>query len=142
MSNDTNTTAPAPTGVASSVISKAFGEYLLRTQRGEQFAVTRNDKPLAALVDYGWWQRKAAPDTGNTAMMRNTDGEPLDRTWYANHLRAIDGAEHNDVRHEVRAGTLLVAAELLDELAAVYAGEDLGQLAREVAVRLYDAAGV
>jgi hypothetical protein len=36
----------------------------------------------------------------------------------------------------------LVAAGLLDELAGVYAGEELGRLARAMAVRLYDRLGV
>jgi hypothetical protein len=36
----------------------------------------------------------------------------------------------------------LAVAALLDELAGVYNGEDLGQLARELAVRIYDRLGV
>ncbi|WP_275889856.1 hypothetical protein [Glycomyces sp. YM15] len=36
----------------------------------------------------------------------------------------------------------VVVAELLDVLAAVYPGEDLGRLARAMAVRLYDRSGI
>ena len=36
----------------------------------------------------------------------------------------------------------LAVAALLDELAGVYNGEDLGQLARELAVRIYNRLGI
>jgi hypothetical protein len=36
----------------------------------------------------------------------------------------------------------LAVAALLDELAGVYNGEDLGQLACELAVRIYDRLGI
>jgi len=147
MSNDsdtTTTTTPAPTLVASSVISKAFGEYLLRAARGEAFAVTRNDKPLAALVDYAWYQGKSAPEGRLTPTMRSAeDGLPIDRTDYVGFVRAVwqnPGAGEEYVT--VRRGTVEAAALMLDELAGTYAGEEFGRFARQLAVVLFDVSGV
>ncbi len=42
----------------------------------------------------------------------------------------------------LREGEATAVAALLDELAGVYTGEDLGELARELAVRIYDRLGI
>lgn len=144
MSNDTNTRAPAPTAVTSSVLSKSLGEHLDRVLRGEQFAVVRNDRLTAALVDYSWYQGKSAPEGRLTPTMRSAeDGLPMDRDAYAGFVRAVwqnpgPGEEHVTVRR----GSVEAAALLLDELAGTYAGEEFGRLARQLAVVLFDVAEV
>jgi antitoxin (DNA-binding transcriptional repressor) of toxin-antitoxin stability system len=144
MSNSNSTTTPAPTAVTSSVLSKSLGEHLDRVLRGEQFAVTRNDRPLAALVDFSWFQGKSAPEGRLTPTMRSAEnGLPIDRTEYAEFVRAVwqqPGTSEEPVT--VRRGTVEAAALMLDELAGTYAGEDFGRLARQLAVVLFDVAGV
>jgi len=100
-----------------------------------------------------------------TAMIRGTDNRPLDRDEYAAHLRekmtagsssekrvsemtddeirGLAGASSRDARRPLLSEPeALAVAALLDELAGVYPDEDLGQLAREMAVRLYDRCGI
>jgi hypothetical protein len=144
MSNDTNTTAPAPPEVNASVIARSFGEHLDRVLRGEAFAIVRNGRRTAALVDYSWYQGKSAPEGRHTATMRSAeDGLPMDRDAYAGFVRAVwqnpgPGEEHVTVRR----GSVEAAALLLDELAGTYAGEEFGRLARQLAVVLFDVAEV
>ena len=69
-----------------------------------------------------------------TATARDHAGNPLNRDDYAAQLRARLG-EDPDVTGSHTALTdaqASVAARLLDELAGVYKGEDLGALAREM----------
>ncbi len=141
----TNTTAATPaTPVTSSVISKSLGEHLDRVLRGEQFVIFRNEREVAALVDVSTWQSRTAPGNGFTATMRSyEDKMPIDRTAYAAHVQAVadqEGTGEEPVT--VRRGTIEAAALMLDELAGTYPGEDFGRLARQLAVRLFDAAGV
>ena len=85
-----------------------------------------------------------------TAMVRGTDGQPLERDEYAESLRVElelhGGRAGGDALAErqlrLSDGQAGVAAALLDELAGVYRDEDLGRLAREVAVILYDRLGL
>jgi hypothetical protein len=83
-----------------------------------------------------------------TATIRDTADQPLDRSAYAVYLRermadAPDrGAEDGRSAREARVPLLsepeaAVVAALLEELAGVYPGEELGRLARELAVRLH-----
>jgi len=75
------------------------------------------------------------------AGVRDTQDNPIGRDEYADHL-VKEFARPNQDYLSVRASDVKVAAELLDELAAVYPGELLGRLAREVAVKLYDRLGI
>jgi hypothetical protein len=62
-------------------------------------------------------------------------GDPLDRGEYAARLRRrlAGDAPDDKALSKVTVGLSEVAALLLDELAGVYRGEDLGALAAEVA---------
>jgi hypothetical protein len=84
-----------------------------------------------------------------TATVRDTADQPLDRTAYAVYLRErVAGALDRDAEDGRSAGEArvpllsepeaAVVAALLEELAGVYPCEELGRLAREFAVRLYD----
>jgi hypothetical protein len=78
-----------------------------------------------------------------TAMMRDTDGNPLERDEYAAWLDAEASSASNGERRPLLGdGEAGAVAALLDELSGVYRGEPLGQLARELAVRLYDRLGI
>ena len=93
---------------------------------------------IAVLTD-GEAQRPARV----TAGMRDTHDQPLDRDEYAGDLQQrADEARGQERLPVLSEGEGLAAAELLDELAAVYRGEPLGQLARELALRLYDRLGI
>jgi hypothetical protein len=74
-----------------------------------------------------------------TATIRGVDGGPLDRDDYAvclsDHAIPLPPAEWVTVLGE---GEALAMAALLDELAGVSPGEQLGMLARELAARIYD----
>ncbi|MCD0445816.1 hypothetical protein LO763_19595 [Glycomyces sp. A-F 0318] len=80
-----------------------------------------------------------------TPGITNTDHQPISRDDYAAHLHERLATFDPDT---ARPGATLneaegrVAAELLDVLAAAYPGEDLGRLARAMAVRLYDKLGI
>jgi hypothetical protein len=76
------------------------------------------------------------------AGLQGVHGEPVDRDQYAAHLREVleeDGGRGLPAVSEAEAR---VIAGLLDELAAVYPGEALGRLARDVSVRLWDRLGI
>lgn len=73
--------------------------------------------------------------------VRDTKDNPIDRDEYADHL-VKEFARPNQDDLSIRASDVQVAAELLDELAAIYRGELLGRLAREVAVKFYDRLGI
>lgn len=73
-----------------------------------------------------------------------TDGTAIGRDEWAARLRADLEAGDPAVG---RIGLLthpegVVIAQLLDELAAAYPGDDVGRLAREMAVRLWDRMGI
>lgn len=73
-----------------------------------------------------------------TATARDRAGNPLNRDDYAAQLRAQlgedpRGAGSHSVPTDAQAN---VVARLLDELAGVYRGEDLGELAREMSQML------
>ncbi|MGE5827121.1 MAG: hypothetical protein ACM30G_02005 [Micromonosporaceae bacterium] len=96
-------------------------------------------------TDYcpGHAELSAAPAAGSvrprpTAAARDQAGNPLDRDEYTVVLRARLPAA---IRPQGAARTLTaehaaVVARLLDELAGVYRGEDLGTLAHELSVQL------
>ena len=69
----------------------------------------------------------------------NGDGRHLDLDFFAMLLR--DELTGDDQALTVSAGDVLVAAALLRELDAAYAGSDAAALAREVADRLAAGAG-
>jgi hypothetical protein len=76
-----------------------------------------------------------------TATVRNDKtGNPLDRDDYAAQLRArLDQDSRGTKRLPLlTAAEAEVVAQLLDELAGVYLGEDLGTLAHAMAMRLFD----
>jgi hypothetical protein len=75
-----------------------------------------------------------------TAAARDASENPLNRDEYAALLRArIIGADR-PTGDTLSAAHAAVAARLLDELAGVYRGEDLGALAHELSVLLDDRA--
>src|SRR6266508_3051985 len=85
------------------------------------------------------------PDTTArpTATVQNLEGQPLDRNAYAADLRGRTDTDRLGPRLELlREGEATAVAALFDELAGVYPGEDLGELARELAVRIYDRLGI
>lgn len=81
------------------------------------------------------------PDLGEvaprpTATARDRAGNPLNRDDYAAQLRAQLGEDGTGSRDAPTAAQANVVARLLDELAGVYSGEDLGELAREMSQML------
>jgi hypothetical protein len=73
-----------------------------------------------------------------TAAARDAAGDPLNRDEYAHLLRArlTDGAGSTQRPAALTAAQVAVAVSLLEELAGVYRGEDLGALATELSVQL------
>jgi hypothetical protein len=71
-----------------------------------------------------------------TAAARDESGNPLNRDEYAVLLRARLTGEDASAGATPTAARMAVAASLLDELAAVYRGEDLGELAHDVSLLL------
>jgi hypothetical protein len=73
-----------------------------------------------------------------TATIRDAASNPLNRDDYAVGLRArlTEGVQPSEHRTTLTVGQAEVIARLLDELAGVYRGEDLGSLAHELAMRL------
>lgn len=84
----------------------------------------------------------APADVRPTATITDTTGTPIDRDEYAASLEThtLDRPGHRDVK--LTEGEIETIAALLDELAGVYPDEALGVLARRLAVRLYDRAGI
>lgn len=78
-----------------------------------------------------------------TATIRDLDGHPLDRDEYAEALTLQSHAATPDQRLPLLGeGEATAVAALLDELAGHYPEEDLGRLARNLALRLYDRLGI
>lgn len=78
-----------------------------------------------------------------TAMMRDTDGNPLERDDYAAWLDAEAARVPIGERRQLLGdGEARAIGALLDELSAVYRGEPLGQLARELSVRIFGRLGI
>jgi hypothetical protein len=71
-----------------------------------------------------------------TAAARDESENPLNRDEYAALLRARMTGSDRPVGGTLSVAQAAVAARLLDELAGVYRGEDLGTLAHELAVLL------
>lgn len=73
-----------------------------------------------------------------TATVRDHSGQPRNRDEYAEHLRALltDGGRSTGDTPKATAAQVAVAARLLSELAGVYRGESLGELAQELATLL------
>jgi hypothetical protein len=73
-----------------------------------------------------------------TAAIRDRSGNPLNRDDYAAQLRAQLAESGRSAGHRptLTAGQAEVVARLLDELAGVYRGENLGALARELSALL------
>ncbi|WP_329082461.1 hypothetical protein [Streptosporangium sp. NBC_01469] len=89
----------------------------------------------------GLYAFPAAPPV--TAAAIDPSGRPISRADYENFLRQWMGREENTDRLPLLdGGEAFVVAALLDELAGTYPGEPLGQLAREMAVRLNDRRGI
>jgi hypothetical protein len=76
-----------------------------------------------------------------TAAARDAAGNPLNRDEYAVLLRARITGENRPMGGTLSAAHAAVAARLLDELAGVYRGEDLGALAHELSVLFDDRTG-
>lgn len=101
-------------------------------------AAARAGSALAALGD-----APLSPPSRLTATIRATGGQPVDRDTCASHLRARAGRGRGEPQRPLLATEEAQAvAELLAELADVYHGEDLGHLAREIAITLYDRLGI
>jgi hypothetical protein len=73
-----------------------------------------------------------------TATIRDRAGNPLNRDEYAARLRVqiTEGGRPAGQPPMLTAAQAEVVARLLDELAGVYRGENLGTLARELAILL------
>ena len=72
-----------------------------------------------------------------TAAVRDRAGNPLNRDDYAAQLREQLGEDSLRTGSQAATGArAVVLARLLDELAGVYRGEDLGELAREMSQML------
>ena len=83
------------------------------------------------------------PPARVTATIRDTDNRPISRDDYASHLEARAELGRTEARLALLSEDEAQAvAALLDELAGVYRGEALGQLARSLAVRVYDRLGL
>lgn len=83
------------------------------------------------------------PTQRPTASIRDADEHPLDRDEYAEALAEQSRAATPDQRLPLLGeGEATAVAALLDELADVYPDEDLGRLARNLALRLYDRLGL
>jgi hypothetical protein len=70
------------------------------------------------------------------------NGAPIPRDEYAAGLVKELSATDRQGTLTIKEADAYVTADLLDELAAVYRGEPLGFLAREMAVKLYDRLGI
>jgi hypothetical protein len=71
-----------------------------------------------------------------TATVRNATGDPLHRDEYAARLRARLAGGDSTGHALLTAAQAAVMARLLDELAGVYRGESLGELAHELSALL------
>jgi hypothetical protein len=73
-----------------------------------------------------------------TATIRDPAGDPLNRDEYAAQLRTrlAEGSLTGEGHRMLTAAEAEVVARLLDELAGVYRGEKLGELARELSTLL------
>lgn len=82
--------------------------------------------------------------TDPTPGITDTDHQPIPRDDYAAYLNTkLDRAAGESLPGpNLNHAEGTVVAELLDVLAASYPGEDLGKLARSMAVRLYDRMGI
>ncbi|WP_203789939.1 hypothetical protein [Paractinoplanes rishiriensis] len=67
-----------------------------------------------------------------TAAARDRAGNPLNRDEYVKHLQEHLAGRSTEPTMMLTAAHATVAARLLDELAGVYRGESLGQLAQEL----------
>ncbi|WP_433358710.1 hypothetical protein [Streptosporangium sp. CA-115845] len=78
-----------------------------------------------------------------TAMVRDLAGKPIPRDDYEAFLRTwMDDKDTGDRLPVLDGAEAFVVTALLDELAGVYPKEPLGQLAREIAVRINDRRGI
>lgn len=130
-----------------------------------------DDAPLDR-DDYADALRRQAdgPDQGDRVRLHHVDGRVMEgvltfaSSTDENDVQAAlvlvtdDGAWHYDAVTAARTelvqrsdhprlplltdGEAQAVAALLDELAAIYPGEDLGRYARDLAVRLYDRCGI
>ena len=73
---------------------------------------------------------------------RQVGGAPIARDEYAQSLRDWMDADRGERVPLIDHGEAHVIAALLDELAAIYDREPLGELARELAVRLNNRRGI
>ncbi|MEU8821587.1 hypothetical protein [Actinoplanes sp. NPDC048796] len=71
-----------------------------------------------------------------TAAVRDSRGNPLNRDEYTERLRETLRADDRPSGRTLTVAQATVAARLLDELAGVYRGEQLGALARELSTLL------
>ena len=81
--------------------------------------------------------------TRPTAAIRDTNGNPIDRDDYAAALwDRVEDTRGDERRPLLSDGEAAVVADLLDELAGVYGSEEMGRLARSMAVLIHDRRGV
>ncbi|MFF5207514.1 hypothetical protein [Streptosporangium sp. NPDC000396] len=89
----------------------------------------------------GLYDAEASPPV--TAMVRDTNGQPIPRDEYETFLRTwIEKNGTGDRLALLDSAETFVVAALLDELCGIYPKERLGQLAREVVTELNDRRGV
>lgn len=120
---------PPAIGVLASRPENPVVEVVLRLQgelneRGDVYRLTRHVVPVR-------------PTAGITTL----DDQPLDRDQYTQQLQHTANRASGRLV-PVQDGEAEAIADLLDELAAVYRGEPMGDLARTLAVRLNDRRGV
>lgn len=149
MTTDTSTTPEAPArepvdellGMSTGAIGKTFGAVVDQALAGSHTAAVRNDRRPAVVVGAAWYN--AQPGAHHHVMStRGRNGEPLDRDDYAEYLDRVLALPDDGRRVELTGHEAEAVASVLDEVAAIYRGEALGKLARRLAVKLFDRAGV
>lgn len=123
-----------------------------RSGAAPTFAELTDEEQQREIVGAAWWLRAGrragvyAFESGRSPVVASTrsypDGGPISRDDYEQMLRKrLEGGDGERLPLLDREEGQVVAA-LLDELAALFPHEDLGRLAREQAVRIYDRLGI
>lgn len=137
------TTWPGTAVVTATALAATPGRVLHACTAGTHQVITSNTRTVGVMVTPGWYDTRRTD--GVTASVRDHDtGQPFDRTVWGERLGMCadirPAADEEGVR--LTAGEAEAVASLLDEYAALFPGEDIGKLARILAVRIYDRAGV
>ncbi|SDH66654.1 hypothetical protein SAMN05421505_1203 [Sinosporangium album] len=88
------------------------------------------------------WDKPRPAGPPVSASLRQTNGQPISLNDFETFLRARMETAGGERLALLNAGEAETVGGLLDELAALYPGEAIGRLAREMAVRIYDRMGL